>query len=210
MNKHPRLTDDWFHGDIPANVEVGRDVHIDSAHAFASCLSRRTPGVVLEEGCGVYYPADISVAPNGVVRVGAYSCLNGNRIVCHELISIGAHCLISWGVVLTDSEPTATATLRERKGTLASVAGDPERCLPPVGKVRPVTLEDNVWIGFESVVLPGVTIGRGCIVGCKSIVAEDLPPYSIAVGNPAHVVRHLEPSDTEAARQKAFRECLRA
>ena len=208
--KKRQLIGDWFHGDIPENVEIGRDVHIDSSHAFDFFLSRRTPGLILDSCCGLYYPSSIVVGPSGFIRVGEYTCINGTFLACNKLISIGAHCLLSWGVVITDSEPNGTVTIRERRQALTKVAEDADRGLPNVGGAQPVTIKDNVWIGFDSVVLPGVTIGRGSIVGCKSVITEDVPSYSVAVGNPARVVRHLEPSDTECSRQKAFKECLRA
>jgi acetyltransferase-like isoleucine patch superfamily enzyme len=57
---------------------------------------------------------------------------------------------------------------------------------------RPVRIERNVWIGFDSCVLPGVTIGEGSVVGARSVVAEDVPPYAVVAGNPARVIRRLE------------------
>lgn len=48
---------------------------------------------------------------------------------------------------------------------------------------------DDVWIGGNSVVLPGVHIGRGCIVGAGSVVTRSLPPYSVAVGSPAKIIK---------------------
>jgi|WetSurMetagenome_2_1015567.scaffolds.fasta_scaffold74387_2 maltose O-acetyltransferase len=54
---------------------------------------------------------------------------------------------------------------------------------------RPVTIEDNVWIGTRVILLPGVRIGTGSIVGAGSVVTKDIPPYSVVVGNPACVVR---------------------
>jgi len=57
---------------------------------------------------------------------------------------------------------------------------------------RPVRIERNVWIGFDSCVLPGVTIGQGSVVGARSVVAEDVPPYAVVAGNPARVIRLLE------------------
>ena len=60
---------------------------------------------------------------------------------------------------------------------------------------RPIHIERNVWIGFDSCVLPGVTIGEGSIVGARSVVVEDVPPFAIVVGNPARLVRRLEPWD---------------
>ncbi len=56
-------------------------------------------------------------------------------------------------------------------------------------EVQRVTIEDNVWIGERGVVLKGVTIGHHSIVGANSVVTRSIPPFSIAVGSPARVVR---------------------
>ena len=52
-----------------------------------------------------------------------------------------------------------------------------------------ITIEDNVWIGANSVITQGVTIGRHCIVAAGSIVSKDLPPFSVVAGNPARVIK---------------------
>lgn len=54
---------------------------------------------------------------------------------------------------------------------------------------KPITIEDNVWLGEFVSVLPGVTIGKGTIVGANSVVSRDLPPYVIAVGTPAKPIK---------------------
>ena len=54
---------------------------------------------------------------------------------------------------------------------------------------RTIVIEDDVWLGAGVTVLPGRRIGRGSIIGAGSVVASDVPPWSIAVGNPARVVR---------------------
>ena len=56
--------------------------------------------------------------------------------------------------------------------------------------VVPVIIEDDVWIGGRVIILPGVTIGKGSIIGAGAIVTKDIPPYCVAVGVPAKVVRH--------------------
>lgn len=55
----------------------------------------------------------------------------------------------------------------------------------------PVHIEDNVWLGENVCVLPGVTIGKGSIIGANAVVTSDIPEYSIAVGIPAKVVRQI-------------------
>lgn len=62
----------------------------------------------------------------------------------------------------------------------------------------PVTIEDDVWIGGHVCIMPGVTIGKGTVVGAGSVVTKDLPAHSLAVGNPCRVLREI----TEADRNK--------
>lgn len=56
---------------------------------------------------------------------------------------------------------------------------------------RPIRIGDGVWIGGGAIVLPGITIGDGCVVGAGSVVTRDLPPLTLAVGNPARIIRSL-------------------
>ena len=57
---------------------------------------------------------------------------------------------------------------------------------------HPITVGDNVWIGAGVTVLPGVSIGNNCVIGAGSVVTRDIPPYSIAVGNPCRVIKTLD------------------
>ena len=61
----------------------------------------------------------------------------------------------------------------------------------------PIKISENARIGAYSVILPGVTIGKGSIIGARSLVANDIPPYSIAYGSPAKVVRQLTDEEKE-------------
>ena len=56
---------------------------------------------------------------------------------------------------------------------------------------RPVNIGDNCWIGGGATILPGVSIGSGCTIGAGSVVVHDIPDNSVAVGNPAKVVKKL-------------------
>ena len=58
---------------------------------------------------------------------------------------------------------------------------------------RPIVIEDKVWIGINSTILPGVRIGYGSIVGAQSVVTHDVPPMTIVAGNPARIIRRIEP-----------------
>lgn len=55
--------------------------------------------------------------------------------------------------------------------------------------VKPVVIGNDVWIGRRVMIMPGVTVGDGCIIGAGAVVTKDIPPYSIAAGVPAKVVK---------------------
>ena len=63
----------------------------------------------------------------------------------------------------------------------------------PIGTTRPVVLEDNVWIGDSAIVCKGVTVGTNSVIGTGSVVTRSIPPNVIAAGNPAQVIRKLDP-----------------
>ena len=57
---------------------------------------------------------------------------------------------------------------------------------------RPTKIEDKVWIGINSTILPGVTLGYGAIVGANSVVTKDVPPMTVVAGNPARIIKRIE------------------
>ena len=198
---------DWYSGGIPPNVRLGENVYLDTSYGFGAFHSEREIGFSLGESSGIYDRASFVVGSDGAVQVGAYTVLNGTMIICNESVIIGSHCLLAWGSVITDTWTNYNAaTLKKRREILRYAAEDAARRLLPTVAPRPVVLEDNVWVGFDSVILPGVTLGRGCIIGCKTIVSEDVQPYVVMVGDPARPVRSLKPDDTKDARTRAFLE----
>lgn len=58
---------------------------------------------------------------------------------------------------------------------------------------KPVVIKKGAWIGGHAIILPGVTVGRYAVVGAGSVVTKDIPDYAVAVGNPARVIRMLDP-----------------
>ena len=67
---------------------------------------------------------------------------------------------------------------------------DPENRSATYG--RPIVIEDKVWIGINSTILPGVKIGYGAIVGAQSVVTHDVAPMTIVAGNPARIIKKIE------------------
>lgn len=109
------------------------------------------------------------------LRVGRHVRINENAFL-QGAITIGDYVMIAPKVAIY------TRTHRyEDIGVPMVVAGESE--------TLPVTIEDDVWIGINAVVLPGIRIGRGAIVGANSLVNRDVEPYSIVGGVPARLIR---------------------
>jgi acetyltransferase-like isoleucine patch superfamily enzyme len=116
----------------------------------------------IEIGANVYIGKDVHIECNS--RIGDY-CLIANRV---SFIGRHDHQFSTIGVPVRFSQWVGSAKMANtsvRKET--------------------VNVEDDVWIGFGSIILSGVTIGRGAIVGAGSIVTKDIPPYQIFAGSPA-------------------------
>jgi acetyltransferase-like isoleucine patch superfamily enzyme len=108
----------------------------------------------------------------GLLEIGDRTVLNyGVDICATKLVHIGADCLLGTHVIILDSDFHEVA--------------DHER----VPESRPVVIGDGVWIGNRATILPGVTIGDGAVVGAGSVVMSDIPAHTLAMGNPARVIK---------------------
>ncbi len=103
------------------------------------------------------------------------------HISCVNRVQIGNGVRIGRKVFITDNSHGASDR---------SLLDTPPNLRPLVSK-GPVIIEDNAWIGEMTCIMPGVTIGRGAIVGAGSVVTHDVPPYCLAAGNPAKVIRTM-------------------
>lgn len=182
------LPDDWHDGVIPDNVSVDPTAYIETSYSFERYRSQAHHGVRIGKAASIYQGTMFDVGPQGVVRIGDYALLNGCRIVCDSSIQIGEFALLSWNVVLMDNYRAPWDVNRRREMLDRIRSGKPLAAV----NARPIIIGPNTWLGFDVCVLPGVTIGRGSVVGARSVVADDIPPYSIAVGNPARVIRKID------------------
>ena len=200
---------DWFEKGIPDNVKIAEHAFIDTSYGFAAFQSLLPEAMVIGTGSGCYDRASFIVGENGKIEIGEFTILNGSLFVCGEHIVVGNHCMFAWGSVITDSWKNSFYFSPEQRRTLLRAAAySSARQLPTMSNSKPVFVEDNVWVGFDAVVLPGVRLGHGSIIGSKSVVVEDVPPYCIVAGNPAKVIRHLDADDTAEARNYAMSEHL--
>lgn len=127
-------------------------------------------------------------AHGGKIEVGSNCFVGENaRIWSAEAVSIGDRVLISHGVNIHDTDSHAMSAKRRHEHILSMFATGHPVDLPDVTS-KPIRIDDDAWIGFNSVILKGVRVGRGAIVGAASVVCHDVPAYSIVVGNPARLI----------------------
>jgi acetyltransferase-like isoleucine patch superfamily enzyme len=192
MSIRPRLEWDWYDGTIPENVALDPSAYLETSYSFQLFRSRRPDAIEVGAGSSVYLGVMFDLGENARVKLGRYVLINGARIICDSEITIGDYSLISWNVVLMDTYRLPLERQR-RRAELEQIPARSPRHAASDGSARPIHIGSNVWIGFDCCVLPGVTIGDGAIIGAKSVVAEDVPPYTLAAGNPARFIRQLEP-----------------
>lgn len=123
-----------------------------------------------------------------VLFIGKHVQINDSvHIGAIEQVEIGDRVLIASRVFISDHN--------HGNYQVQDVFSGPE--IPPADRPlssRPVRIGNNVWLGEQVCILPGVTVGDGAIVGANSVVTSDIPPNTIAAGNPARVIRVFDAS----------------
>ena len=145
----------------------------------------------------IHRSARMDTPPYRVFSLGDYSviesfaCINNavgdviigdhTRVGLHNTIigpvEIGSHVNLAQGITVT---------------ALNHNFSDASKRIDEQGvSTTPVTIEDDVWIGANAVILPGVTIGEHCVVAAGAVVTKDVPPHSLVAGVPAKVIKKI-------------------
>ena len=145
----------------------------------------------------IHRSARMDTPPYRIFSLGDYSviesfaCINNavgdvmigdhTRIGLHNTIigpvEIGSHVNLAQGITVT---------------ALNHNFDDTEKRIDEQGvSTNPVTIEDDVWVGANAVILPGVTIGNHCVVAAGAVVTKDVPPHSLVAGVPAKVIKQI-------------------
>lgn len=135
----------------------------------------------------------------GEVNIGDHSFINGGtKFISRSKISIGNHVTVAWNCIFYDHN-SHSIDYQERQKDIHQQIEDYKDGLSMIErknwssvKSREINVGDNVWIGFDSVILSGVTIGEGAIIGARSVVRENVEPWTIVAGNPAQLIKRLK------------------
>lgn len=130
---------------------------------------------------------------HGKISIGEWSYIGvESRVWSQTSVSIGNYVLISHYVDIHDTN-AHPLDWRARRLDIEAVLSDAPDKRPGEVTSSAIVIEDDVWIGFRSAILKGVHIGRGAIVAAGSIVTKDVPSWSMVAGNPARIIRELDP-----------------
>ena len=160
--------------DLGRGCKLGARVRIDPG-----------PAGSVKVGELVWIAADVEIQTEGRLTIGSgtsvqrRSTVNGNT-------RLGRGCILAPGVFISSgTHPFRSVPhlpIREQEKLLAS---DPVE----LAKLdRPVWVQDDCWLGANAVICPGVTIGKGSVVGANAVVTRDVPPFSVVAGCPARVI----------------------
>ncbi len=127
------------------------------------------------------------------IRIGDNVFIGGGTLIdCAASIEIGEDVLISYECLLADSD-NHSVSYSVRKKDLKNWRAGVHEWATTVS--RPIAVSRGAWIGARTIILKGVTIGEGAVIGAGSVVTKDVPPWTIAAGNPAKIIRVIPPDE---------------
>jgi maltose O-acetyltransferase len=181
-NRERMLAGDLYISDDPDNErESKRAVKLQSQYTAAYAEDPDGARPILADllgslGDDAHIKPPLYVDYGTFISVGARTFINYNLTALDVApITIGEDCQIGPNVqLLTPTHPVEPQPRRDR-----------------LEAAKPISIGDNVWLGGGAIVLPGVTIGDNSVIGAGAVVTRDVPANSVAVGNPARVVREI-------------------
>lgn len=147
------------------NISVGNDVTIGRSVELTALTNYK----------GQQFSPEIVIGDGSSIQ--AFSHITAINSIC-----IGKGVRIAPNVLITDNAHGAS------EFKLLDLAPN----IRPLVSKGPVIIEDNVWVGEKASIMPGVRIGKGAIIGANSVVTHDIPPYCVAAGIPAKVVKLMK------------------
>lgn len=178
LHRDARFVYDRMRSDRGAPIATQAMARLRALAAFRECIVGERvyaygPVRVVAEGSvilgsrvfflGGMIPTELKCFWGGTLRIGDASGFNyGSSIEVHDRVTIGQNCMIASMVSICDSTADGTA---------------------------PIVIGDNVWIAHGATIQPGSIIGNGSVVSAGSVVSGEIPPQSLALGNPARAMK---------------------
>lgn len=178
-------------------IDISKSAIIKVGTHFDFRVPRNTVGVIIGDNsmisCNFIFESS-----EGFIKIGNRTYINnGTNLISRSSIEIGDDVTIAWGCYIYDHN-SHSLDWRDRVEEKQKYSN--HLCVEQFAmsktwknvKTSPIKICNKAWIGFNVVILKGVTIGEGAVIGACSVVTKDVPPYSIVAGNPAKVIRMLD------------------
>ena len=158
---------------------------------FRAIVHRPTSQLIIGKG-SIVNGSLISDREGSIIKIGENTFIDRSMIVSAERIEIGDDVLIAGGCYIVDHNSHSLSWEKRRHDVKNWFEG--KKDWANVNRAK-VVVKNRAWIGFNCIVLKGVTIGEGAIVGAGSVVTKDVPDYTVVVGNPARVLREISANE---------------
>lgn len=178
-----------------AHITIGESI-LGKTFNIDYRVPRKNKSLSIGDNC-ILLNDNIFESDSGFISIGSGTFINGGtRLISRSSITIGNNVTIAWGCMIYDHD-SHSLDYRDRIADQEQQLRDWHSGNFIANKnwgtvnSKPIVIGDNVWLGFDVVILKGVTIGEGAIIGAKSVVTRDIPAWSIAAGNPAKVIKTI-------------------
>lgn len=176
-----------------SNVRLGNNVKLNNFVADVRNCKRDAKKITIGDE-SIVSGTFVIERETGKIEIGERCFIGGGMFISVEEINIGNDVMFSWGCTVADNnshslnwEDRINDVRDWKKGIELGRVGQFKDWSSV--KTARVVVKDKAWIGFNVIILKGVTIGEGAIIGAGSVVTKDVPDFAIAAGNPARIIK---------------------
>lgn len=154
---------------------------------------RYRAGGVLEIGAGTIVEGSLVFEKDGArISIGSNTSIGGSLVASACQIEIGDDVLISWGCNIVDHNSHSVAWTERKQDVRDWYHGKKDWSHVDT---KPVRIGNKCWLGMNVILLKGVEVGEGAVVAAGSVVTKSIPPWTVAAGNPAKIIREIPLKD---------------
>lgn len=175
--------------DFINNSIIGKNTRVfDEARIYNNLFDKMK--IIIGDNCDIRGELMI-YGHGGLITIGDYSFVGGGtKIWSAKKIKIGNRVLISHNVNIHDNNSHPIDSISRHKDFIHIKTIGLQKSINL--NEKEIIIEDDVWIGFNSTILKGVTIGKGAIIGANTLVNRDIPPFAVCVGNPLKIIKYAK------------------
>jgi acetyltransferase-like isoleucine patch superfamily enzyme len=165
---------------------------IDFIDAVAVIQNAQNNPEKITIGKGTYVKGHLMLFKHGGEILIGDDCFVGDntKIWSAKKIKIGNRVLISHNVNIHDNISHPLSSVERHKDFLHIISTGFQENINL--NEEEIIIEDDVWIGFNTTVMKGVTIGKGAIIGACTLITKDVPPYAVVIGNPPRIIKYVD------------------